>query len=590
MSSHIADSEAQVLGEMSFLHVEQIGVKDGGQRKRSPPPKTIDASTPSGRAEISKKLQKRFAEQRRGSGAGSAARRKWKTTGEPRSASRASASRASASSALSPSHHLSFSSATAELFGLQVRNLNDLEARVLSLLEGSGHSPLTLSENWEEGLPQIGKGSFGRILRSKEGNMAVKKLNVDNEEERLRRALKGDSLDQLSVKWQDTYTKYAKDRFSVALRDTLLELVIQLLLYTWWESLLSRGVWLPTHHPFPKLYQWGSTECQPICKARKIQTGYNFVFKMFLFQKISKPSTERSFEILLQLAGVLSFNNLQSRGVRGVQFMHMDFHTENLMERKGSKDVLLGLDAENQLVTAASNRDTLVVREINCGNEVSIIDFGMTWLKVDGVSMNGKGSVYGETEINFNNQHDLRLYIIDTYHRLCVDHRTFREIVKLEGYALFIRDVVHAAVESPHVDVLNWQRFQLTVDLELLKHIAEGLHLRATELCATEAGRVGGSATDLRENGFGYSVEELRPFFKTILVKYNRITADHALAFAKVNSNVWKDVWTKGKTPHIPHFQYLYAINNCSTPVFKPSEIFNRLVRWNTKEGWVKPA
>lgn len=427
---------------------------------------------------------------------------------------------------------LSIAGALQTLFSVQGSTIDGLVSHVKELTVGAdrhGYDSYNLSlsdaeyDNLRRRHKRIGAGSYGEILECN-----------------------GTAVKLLCVKSNDSELEQTRQFSGV-----LFELVIQQLLVTWWGNVSSLGYWTPTHHPFPTLYDWASGT-HGICKVHKSTTEYNFAFKMFKFDEIKHPTSKRNLEIVLQLCAVLGFN---ADGVPlQCNFMHLDLHMQNIMVRGNSKTRSIILNEQSRPISRIGD----VGVRVACGKEVSMIDFGMAWLQCGTEVVFAPGSVYGGS-VEYNKQHDMRMYIVDAYAKYCIDDE-FNERVHTSNFSEFVTSVVHEARDKGDA------RFQLSTNLPLLKTLTLALRKLQSQREETTFGAVL-STPDV--------FEELVVIIRSEYPGFGRRDA-YEFFTTGGNKTSWDNVWS-GATPfpYLTHFQYAYTINNFSTPIFDPVALFD---------------
>ena len=322
------------------------------------------------------------------------------------------------------------------------------------------------------------------------------------------------------------------------------EVVIQRLVYEWWRTRSLTSANSPVFHPFPCFFK--PSDDGPVVVARQTVAGDEIVqFAMFAFDQIrfEKATSVRMVQIVLQVAATLRYFQKC-----GVEFMHMDLHFENVMERRthsrATKGGVLSLTSNLDLAEGRigkSGRAEDAALGVECGAEVNIIDFGYSWLKLPDqhlIFAGERNSVYRGYDVRFNSQQDLRILMVTYWAALCVDRKSFTVSERVRTpFSERVHCVISAAREgSPRFRLSTDLVFIQSMSVRLLKFTLRGSTLdEAIERCAESLG----------EN-------------------------DMAVAFVRSHRNVW-DNWLKTKKfPPLQHFQYQWGIHTYDTPIFEP--------------------
>ena len=318
---------------------------------------------------------------------------------------------------------------------------------------------------------------------------------------------------------------------------------------------------------------------------------------------------ERLFSAAYQISCILRYAKDHN-----MHFMHMDLHTENIMQHLESQPICIALDDKNQFTRA------VIGEGISVGKPVTMIDFGMSSIIIAGERINSSATAYPYDPRYHNydklplydSQHDLRLLFTSMYDDLCIDPATQVElsINQLTQFGQFVCDVVHKAqVQSV--------RYRLSTNIGLLARIGSTIReisvWNLTGKSSSDRTKFVGHEKQDSENQFfkmiyneklwrmllceAESIEHLTLTLKPI-IQYHRdkymtfynetIHGEDQLKLVldivKAHFGSWRLVWT-GEQHRVPlqHFQYGGALGLEETSIFEPENMMKELQKHYNK-------
>jgi len=311
-------------------------------------------------------------------------------------------------------------------------------------------------------------------------------------------------------------------------------------------------------HPLAKLLWIG-------CHQKQCLSG------MFVYEALDEHiEREDPASILLQTAAVFDYihKNLSFR------FMHKDLHFGNLMLFKSSVQPTIAVSKDLNLVQ--DERNPLADKKIYFGRNPSdnkysrfkIIDFGFAWLKTaQGTVLSAETGVY-PAEHDFNDQHDTRTLVVSLYEILCTtfDKKTQRYHLKTSPETEILWTIVNVAGRHS-------ARFKMVTDVGCITEIHNFVNFNA-DLGHTKHNQV--VAFDVHAQamaallGNGVTFEEtahrLRDLYECMMPQLVR----------------------RGRSRlYICHFMYAFMVEHRKTPIFKPANLFNYILSFNTSEDYI---
>ena len=309
-------------------------------------------------------------------------------------------------------------------------------------------------------------------------------------------------------------------------------------------------------HPLAKMLWIG-------CHKKQCLSG------MFVYDSLEDTiEQEDPASILLQTAAILDYmhKNLSFR------FMHRDFHFGNLMLFKTSVQPTIAVSKSLELVQ--DERNPLADKKIYFGRGVDnkyrrykMIDFGFAWLKTaQDTVISAETGVY-PAEHDFNEQHDTRTLVVSLYEILCTHFDKKRQTYSVKSSPE--TEILHTLI---NVAGRHSARFKMVTDVGCLTEIHNFVRFNA-DLGHTKHRDV--VAFDVHAQAM------------TALVGNGATFEETSHRLRDLYECMWGQLVRRGRSRlYICHFFYSYMVSHHKTPLFKPANLCNYILSFNTSEEY----